>query len=422
MISMHQILAAKYLQAKMENNGGFMSLNYGALVYPDAVRAYGVTRKASHFEVNPETGVESRIAFPDNLKSADKHYYELCTDFDYYNEPDVAPAAIGEDSSLEAFRESNRYLPDSVNDGLELHLKQDIVFDKTLREVVDCKNKYNDTYFIVGDGNVPSKKLNGEELRKSIGVMDNAGMLHLVGKIYELTGELCDQKWFDDNVKPALQDKLPQDLADSAYKYMKYSDATAEHIAKHEFDGHDAKLYDTFAMRSEDLDAMYDMMECYYLHDTVDVPFHMIDRKEQQKAKSSVEVFNKSGEFVYVNMSNDAPAINTMKAGVDTFDKEVSIPGKIVDSEYGGADKIVVAFEKSYDVGWTGGYEDHYVQHFVNSESGYIFDAQNVSHEPKHEIAKPVQTMRERMTEKLMSKSSEADKHELKSADRSVTD
>lgn len=579
MISMHQILAAKYLQAKKQKEGKEFNTNYAYLIYPDAIRAYGVARKASHFEVNPETHQASRISYDDSdglrrmgkkdyaiyvdedaydeyMESAEDGYIrrwrEYEVEFAYNEEDDVAPAVIGEDSSLAEFREwnsksalplfdgiSTHYfgnLDSQLYDDLELHLKQDIVFDKTLREVVDCTGKYDDVYVVVGDGNIPSTKLDGMELRKAVNVMDNAGMLHLVGKIYELTGELCDQKWFDDNVKPVLDEELPQDLADSAYKYMKYSDATVEHITKHEFDGHDAELYDTFAMRSEDLEAMYDMMEHYYTYDKVDVPFHMADKKEKAKgdvsmglgndkdgdvimglgndkdgsvlylnfsnddpvvsgmkkgidtfdkeisvpvmidknnqyvpgtvgvifddkyaigwcgangdhhmiktypndtwmvdAKSvSVEpkfdvaipanAFSKNGEAVYVNMSNDAPAINTMKAGVDTFDKEVSIPGKIVDFTGRGTGKVAVAFEKPYNIGWTGGYADHHVQHFTSSESGYFFDRQDLSYEPKHEIAEPAQSMRERMAEKLKAKASNIDEHKPGSVDRSITD
>ena len=46
-----------------------------------------------------------------------------------------------------------------MREGIVLHLQQDILFDRFIREQIDCSRKYEDIFFFHG------QKMNGKELR-----------------------------------------------------------------------------------------------------------------------------------------------------------------------------------------------------------------------------------------------------------------
>ena len=163
-------------------------------------------------------------------------------------------------------------------------------------------------------------------------------------------------------------------------------------------------------------------MEHYYTYDKVDVPFHMADKKEKAKGDVSMGLGNdKDGSIVYLNFSNDDPVINGMKKGIDTFDKEISVPVMIDKSNQYGPDTISVTFDDKYDIGWRGANGDHHVIKTYPNDT-WMVDAKSVSVEPKFDVATPVQTMRERMIEKLKAKALDIDEHKPDSMDRSITD
>lgn len=211
MLSMQHVLVARL------QNAGFDDTTYmAALVLPDAIRKYSKARQFSHFEKG-SGGVEdsSYWSFPTYMKGLTAEAVENHLKVFAHLSESITPAVIGEDTDLEAFYSHNTHLPDKMFHGIEDHLKQDIVFDDFVRSNIDCSGKYNDEFYFKG------QKMDGKELRKLIMDIEQHGMYVLAHEVYKNFGEVANQQWFEEKVKPIFKKEYPADLADTTFSYMK---------------------------------------------------------------------------------------------------------------------------------------------------------------------------------------------------------
>lgn len=200
------------------NDKEYVDKHIASVVFPDAIRAYSGPRGLSHFEKGTD-GSSSYWKFPTGMKTVTKESVDLSLALDSYLA--AAPKAfIGEESDIEAFRKHNRHLPKEMYEGCEAHLKQDIIFDNFIREKIDCKEKYKDRFFIIS-GKGEREEIDGKTLRNIIANIEQQGVYILAYEIYERTGTLINQQWFDEVVYPALKRDYPEDLAEKTYSYMK---------------------------------------------------------------------------------------------------------------------------------------------------------------------------------------------------------
>ena len=79
---------------------------------------------------------------------------------------------------------------------------------------------------------------------------------YLVGKIYQCTGALFNQEWYDENVKKTLFNCYPQDLAENTYKYMLIPGEIEERIENLDFDIEE----EIFGLSGEELISVWDQM------------------------------------------------------------------------------------------------------------------------------------------------------------------
>lgn len=128
------------IKAKNLQNG------LGYVLLPDAVRAYSGPRPYSHFERSSDGKDVSYWAFPTDVKGYTKEFIQADIK-EYAHLAEIKPCAIGEDTDINAFYARNKHLPETMFTGIEMHLKQDIVFDKFIRDEIDCSNKYSDVFF-----------------------------------------------------------------------------------------------------------------------------------------------------------------------------------------------------------------------------------------------------------------------------------
>lgn len=193
------------------------------VLLPDAIRKHVGPRQYSHFEKSENGNDVSWLKYPKDLKNISKDSLEraakhLCND--------IRPCVLGEETVLEAFDSHNQHLPKEYYLGVKKHLVQDRVFDKKIREWIDCKDKYDDKYIF--DGEV----LDGKATRNVIADIENYGMYILAYIAYKRLGIITNQQWFDENVKPMLDNAYPQDLSDATYRYMNLKTDINEWISK----------------------------------------------------------------------------------------------------------------------------------------------------------------------------------------------
>lgn len=193
---------------------------------PDAIRAYSGPRPYSHFEKSEDGQISSWMKFPLDVKNLSKDAMEQV---DKFLVPNIRPCCLGEDTDIMAFKIHNKHLPDNYYNGVQKHLIQDMCFDKFVREQIDCSDKYNGNFEIL------NRKMNDKEVRAFIADMENYGF-YILSKIinskYNITP---NQEWFDQNVKPILDEIYPQDLSDNTYKYMKIPERINDLITNHDF-------------------------------------------------------------------------------------------------------------------------------------------------------------------------------------------
>ena len=211
MLSIQHVLSARLQNANFDN-----STYMAALIFPDAIRKYSGARQYSHFEKGSD-GVDdsSYWEMPTDMKGVSAESIKNNLKVFAHMSESVRPAAIGEDTDIEAFYAHNTHLPEDMHHGVEDHLKQDIGFDAFIRKHIDCSGKYDDTYYFDG------KKMDGKEVRSLIGQIEQHGMYVLAHEIYERYGEVTNQAWFESNVKPILDKEYPQDLSETTFSYMK---------------------------------------------------------------------------------------------------------------------------------------------------------------------------------------------------------
>ena len=204
------------LSARLQNVNYKDSTYMASLVFPDAIRKYSGARQYSHFEKGSD-GIDdtSYWSFPTDMKGVSKMSIANNLETFAHMSNSVRPAAIGEDTDINAFYEHNTHLPEAMHHGIEDHLKQDIAFDKFIREKIDCSGKYDDVYKFNG------KEMNGKDVRSLIGQIEQHGVYVLAHEIYDKCGEVANQQWFEDKIKPMLYEEYPADLAETTFSYMK---------------------------------------------------------------------------------------------------------------------------------------------------------------------------------------------------------
>ena len=228
--------------------------NIASLVYPDAIRGYGIPRQVSHFEEDATGKDVSYWSFPANMKTLGQEDIKSHSFKNGHLANDIKTCAIGERSDIKTFYERNKHLPEKMFNGIEAHMKQDIVFDDFIRDKFDCSDKYNDKFVVDG------KKLDGKEFRKVIGDVEQRGIYVLAHEIYEKTGETINQEWFEKNVYPVLQEEYSQDLADKTFSFMKIDEHVNELITQHDWSELDKPLH---GLKYEDFRALYDDVSNY---------------------------------------------------------------------------------------------------------------------------------------------------------------
>lgn len=228
--------------------------NIAALVYPDAIRGYGIPRQVSHFEEDATGKDVSYWSFPSNMKTLGQEDIKQHSFKNGHLANDIKTCAIGERSDIKTFYERNKHLPEKMFNGIEAHMKQDIVFDDFIRDKFDCSDKYNDKFVVDG------KTLDGKEFRKVIGDVEQRGIYVLAHEIYEKTGETINQEWFEKNVHSVLQEEYPQDLADKTFSFMKIDEHVNELITQHDWSELEEPLH---GLKYEDFRALYDDVSSY---------------------------------------------------------------------------------------------------------------------------------------------------------------
>lgn len=222
MLSIQHILYSVIAKSELKED------EIASVVYPDAIRAYVGPRQYSHFEISENKMESSYCKFPSDMKMGKDEVVELF-DREGHLVENIRPCAIGEDTNIEAFYTHNKHLPETIFNGVECHLKQDIVFDKFIRKIIDCEKKYEDIYFF------NEKELDGKALRELIAKIEQHGIYILAAKLYEEQGITANQEWLERFVKPALLKAYPVDLAIKTYSFMNIDAEINTLISNHDW-------------------------------------------------------------------------------------------------------------------------------------------------------------------------------------------
>ena len=128
------------------------------VLLPDTVRFFTKERKYSHFELTNNGTKINGFIYPNDLSLLNHLYCKT----HIINIKDEKQAAIGNNTIISYFDSLNADLYDLPKKYYRLHLEQDIIFDRFIRNVIDCNEKFNDV-FILYDGT----KINGVKLSRN---------------------------------------------------------------------------------------------------------------------------------------------------------------------------------------------------------------------------------------------------------------
>lgn len=212
MLLLQHILCAFYVKPDLTNTE-FLA----GVMYPDAIRGFSVPRQCSHFETTDND--ISYFVYPKSMKTIQENIKEKERYLANHKS-----CAIGDETTIEKFEELNEILPKEMYRGILTHLIQDNIFDKFVREEIDCSRKYKDKFVING------KELDGKQVRKMIEKMEQFGIYILAYKLHLKYGILITQDWCDEHIYPIMQEEFPKELVEKTYPYIKIDEKINEWI------------------------------------------------------------------------------------------------------------------------------------------------------------------------------------------------
>lgn len=232
------------------------------VVLPDGIRAYSGPRQMSHFEQKPDGTDTAWMIFPNELTLQGLSKENFDSSVERYMPEGYPKCVIGEDTSLDVFDVKN--YGHRHYHALRMHMIQDIILDKVLREqLVDVTGRFKDEFVIRWN----HQTIDGATLRKQVAMFENLGFIHLAGKVYERTGKVLNNQWFEENVLEPLRAAYPADLAENTFKYMRLSDEDDARITAKDFELTDADK-EGFLL-CDNLEAILDDMYFEAYHFTV---------------------------------------------------------------------------------------------------------------------------------------------------------
>lgn len=211
--------------------------NVAALIYPDAIRGYGLPRPITHFEkASYGKNDVSYLKFYPSMKDFTADKVEAYVKENSYLAP-VAKCVIGENTDIDVFKKYNSHLPKIMYEGMLKHAEQDHTFDHFIRFSFNCDDKYDDKFVCEGE------QYNGAEFRKIIEDVEQQCVYVLAHDIYKQTGELINQQWFEDNIFPVLREEYPEDLAEKTISFMNIDKDINERITNRDWSGVDKSVH-----------------------------------------------------------------------------------------------------------------------------------------------------------------------------------
>lgn len=210
------------------NNGNEeeLSKEIPYVLLPDAIRKYTGLRQYSHFEVNPSNGDASWLKYPTDLKVMSSESIERQPK---YLAADLKQGVLGEETDISLFEKYNKHLPKEQYLGIKKHLVQDKIFDKWIREEIDCSKRDENVF------KFQQKNFKGTDIRRIITEIEYQGLYLLAYMNYKAYGITTNQEWFDKYVKERLDIAYPKDLSDKTYQYMRIPDYIEEKISNHDW-------------------------------------------------------------------------------------------------------------------------------------------------------------------------------------------
>lgn len=229
------------------------------ILLPDGIRAYSGPRQMSHFEQLPDGTDTAWMIFPNEvtLRSLSKDTFEekvRC-----YMPDGYPKCVIGEATNLNMFDVKN--YGNRHYHALRMHMLQDIILDNVLRDkLVSVSGRFKDKFTVRWN----HQEIDGATLRKQVAMFENLGFIHLAGKVFERTGRILNNKWFEENVLEPLCAAYPEDLALNTFKYMRLSDEDDARITAMDFELTEADK-EGFILCDDLEDVLDDMYaEAYY--------------------------------------------------------------------------------------------------------------------------------------------------------------
>lgn len=224
------------------------------VLLPDGIRAYIGPRQAGHFEQAPDGDI-AWMKYPSEeilKKLTRENAKELV---EYYVPSTFPKCAIGEKTRCHMFVRKN--IEHEHFKAIISHLVQDTILDSVLRtKLIDHSARFEDVFFVRHSG----KKINGQELRNQVKLFEEYGFIHLLGRVYSETGLILDGKWFDENVYNPLLRAYPEELAESTYKFMRFSQELQDRVVAKKFELSQSEIDSVYFAKDliDCLDSMYD--------------------------------------------------------------------------------------------------------------------------------------------------------------------
>lgn len=216
---------------------------------PDAMRGMGVPRRCSHFERNGH-GDTSWYRYPSRERlrticrsDVMRAFQETC------HAAEVRQTVKGGDTDIAMFRRTNQTLGMTEEDGIIVHLIEDIAYDRHIQDVIDCSGE--DEGRFVWDGAV----LTGAEFRDAVSASERDGIAILCRDIMERHGIVVSNAWIGSYIGTILRRDLSPELANNQLGYLRLDDAMERRLA----DG-DCLACTGHIANADDWERMYDMV------------------------------------------------------------------------------------------------------------------------------------------------------------------
>lgn len=223
------------------------------VIFPDAVRAFTKMRPYSHFTISLNAKDVTWWKIPTEIDKINELYIQKSIE-EYAHLADYKNKEISNYIDIHTFRRHNQHLPQNMFNGIQLHLRQDLMSDLFIKSIIDCSRNNEDIYYYKGT------RYSNRDIRAIADKIQKYSYYILAERAYRKFGLTCNSLWLQEFILPILKEVYSKDLYEAVVPYITIDETIDRWISNHDWSHFENETVDKHLV-----EILYDAIEQYSL-------------------------------------------------------------------------------------------------------------------------------------------------------------